>query len=172
MPKKKVIAPQNQVIDAKRERQKLLELMDDPSRCGPIGEAYALGLLDKLQVEAARRFAVLVRRYARAIDVSYVPAKVGSMERQYGEWHVNDLDNLPAGDRTPEEQSNLQEIAGALREEYLGAIRLLREAGNGCLREVTMVCLYAEPIVSLLAFVSGLDAMVAFFGLEGSTRQP
>ena len=171
MAKKKSL-PQGQVHVLRRARLEVLEALDDHRYSGPIGELFLLGIVDEVQVEAARRFTSLVRRYSNAIDASFVPAKVAAMERQYGQRHQNDLDHMPAGERTPEEQAELEKAAKALKADYLRVVGCLREAGHGCLREVTMVCLYAEPVNSLLTLVSGLDAMVALFGLEGEIRQP
>lgn len=123
-------------------KRKIIETLDDPKCEGPLGSLFLAGSIGALEIEAARRFVALVRRYGHTIGTSFAPAKVSNFGRIKGMALQADYEDQNA-------------------ESDFDAVRDL--VGATTLRELIGACLYGEAVGGLV--VHGLAALVGYFGL-------
>lgn len=144
------------VVRVQRYKRQVMRDMDSPKREGPLGDAYMCGEIDDADLEAARLYSDLLRRYASVLNVPMAPPKTTNYARQYG---ITLKPDIPP-DR-----------AEKIKQEYYAVFEALSAVGRAAVTEVNRVCVYAEPVHSVSDLKRALAALKAHFCLNESQSE-
>lgn len=156
-------AEAKRVVRSQRWLHKRLSEMDAPELGGSIGTAWARGIINGQQYEAAVEWERRVRQFAAATGIGIAPRGIAALDRVPGTGAQSDIP--PEGTPARRRYDNAVRAAHKRYDIGFGALAC---AGLGVAREVNRVVIWDEPVASPADLRKGLDALAAEFGTPQS----